>query len=136
MTGVQTCALPISDSESYEKKGPSSRIKQNHPPEDIVGDMNELTLRKRTVDKCIANFVSYSCYLSQVEPTKVEEALQDESWIEAMHDELFRFQRNDVCTLVPRPEGEHIIGTKWIFCNKTDEEGNVIRNKARLVAQG
>ena len=32
--------------------------------------------------------------------------------------------------------GEHIIGTKWIFCNKTDEEGNVIRNKARLIAQG
>ena len=52
------------DSESYEKKGPSSRIKQNHPSEDIVGDMNELTLRKRTIDKCVANFVSYSCYLS------------------------------------------------------------------------
>ena len=89
--------------------------------------MNELTQRKRTVDKCVANFVFYSCYLSQVEPIKVEEALQDESWVEAMHD---------VQTLVPRSEGEHIIGTKWIFRNKTDEEGNVIRNKVRLVAQG
>ena len=37
--------------------------------------MNELILRKHIVDKCVANFVSYSCYLSQVEPTKVEEAL-------------------------------------------------------------
>ena len=98
--------------------------------------MNELTLRKRTVDKYVANFVSYSYYLSQVEPTKVEEALQDEIWVEAIHDELFQFQRNDVRTLAPRPEGEHIIGTKWIFRNKTDEEGNVIRNKTRLVAQG
>ena len=53
-----------------------------------------------------------------------------------MHDELLRFQRNDVWTLVPRPKGENIIGTKWIFHNKTDGEGNVIRNKARLVAQG
>ena len=53
-----------------------------------------------------------------------------------MYDELLQFQRNDVWTLVPRSEGEHIIGTKWIFRNKTDEEGNVIRNKARLVAQG
>ena len=79
------------DSESYEKKGPSSKIKQNHPLEDIVGDMNELTLRKHTVDKCVANFVSYSCYLSQVEPIKVEEAFQDESWVEAMHDELLQF---------------------------------------------
>ena len=96
--------------------------------------MNEPTLRKRTVDKCVANFVSYSCYLSQVESMKVDEALQDESWVEAMHDELLQFQRNDVQTLVPKPEGEHIIGTKWILCNKTDEEGNVIYNKARLVA--
>ena len=52
-----------------------------------------------------------------------------------MHDELLQFQRNDVWTLVPRPEGEHIIGIKWIFRNKTYEEGNVIRNKAWLVAQ-
>ena len=68
--------MPTShDSESHEEKGPSSWIKLNHPPEVIGGNINELTLRKSTVDKCVANFVSYSCYLSQVEPTKVEEAL-------------------------------------------------------------
>ena len=63
------------DFESHEEKGPPSRIKLNHPLELIVGNMNEFTLRKRIVDKCVANFVSYSCYLSHVEPTKVEEAL-------------------------------------------------------------
>ena len=63
-------------------------LRLNHPPEVIVGNMNELTLRNHTVDKCVANFVSYSCYLSQVEPTKVKEALQDESWVRAMYDEL------------------------------------------------
>ena len=47
----------------------------NHPPKVIVGNMNELTLRKHIVDKSVANFVSYSYYLSQVELTKVEEAL-------------------------------------------------------------
>ena len=84
--------IPTSpDSEFYEEKRPSSMVKLNHPSEVIVGNMNELTLRKRTVDKCVANFVSYSCYLSQVEPTKVEEALQDESWVEAMHDKLLQF---------------------------------------------
>lgn len=84
--------IPTSpDSESHKEKGPSSMIKLNHPPEVIVGNMNELTLRKRTVDKCVANFASYSCYLSQVEPTKIEEGLQDESWVEAMHDELLQF---------------------------------------------
>ena len=60
-------------SESHKEKGPSSRTQLNHPPKVIVGNMNELSLRKRTVDKFIANFVSYSCYLSQVEPTKVED---------------------------------------------------------------
>ena len=63
------------DFESHEEKGPSFRIKLNHPPKVIVGNMNDLTLRKRTFDKCVPNFVSYSCYLSQVKPTKVEEAL-------------------------------------------------------------
>ena len=45
----------------------------------IMGNTNKLTLRKQTVDKYVANFVFYSCYLSQVEATKVEDALQDES---------------------------------------------------------
>ena len=49
--------------ESHEEKGPSSRIKLNHALEVTMGNMNELKLRKRTVDKCVANFVSYSCYL-------------------------------------------------------------------------
>ena len=85
--------------------------------------MSELTLRKCTIDKYVANFISYSCYLSQFEPTKLEDALQDESWVEAMHDELLQFQKIDVWTLVPRPKREHIIGTKWIFLNKTNDEG-------------
>ena len=53
-----------SDSESHEEKGPSSMIKLNHPSEDIMRKLNELTLSKHTIDKCIANFVLYSCYLS------------------------------------------------------------------------
>ena len=58
-----------------------------------MGNTNELTLRKRTVDKCVVNFVSYSCYLSQVEPTKVKEALQDESWVKTIMMNCFSFRR-------------------------------------------
>jgi len=53
-----------------------------------------------------------------------------------MNDELHQFTRNDVWTLVPHPTEQNIIGTKWIFKNKTDEHGTMARNKARLVAQG
>ena len=77
---LTTAEAPVENSlspelESTEGKGPYSRIKLNHPPEVIIGNMNDLTLRKCTIDKCVANFISYSCYLSQVEPTKVEESL-------------------------------------------------------------
>ncbi|PRQ45292.1 putative RNA-directed DNA polymerase [Rosa chinensis] len=53
-----------------------------------------------------------------------------------MQEELNQFARNDVWYLVPRLGNCNVIGTKWIFRNKSDEKGNVIRNKARLVAQG
>ena len=53
-----------------------------------------------------------------------------------MHEELHQFIRNDVWELVPKPKGVNVIGTKWIFKNKSNEHGTVIRNKSRLVAQG
>jgi len=71
-----------------------------------------------------------------IEPTKVDEALADDGWILAMQDELNQFKRNDVWDLVSKPEHKNIIGTKWVFRNKLNEQGEVIRNKARLVAQG
>ena len=55
-----------------------------------------------------------------------------------MQDELLQFKLNDVWELVKRPDPRkhNIFGTKWIFQNKQDEDGQVVRNKARLVAQG
>ena len=53
----------------------------------------------------------------------------------AMHEELNNFTRNEVWSLVERPK-QNVIGTKWVFRNKQDENGVVTRNKARLVAQG
>nr|GFB87967.1 hypothetical protein [Tanacetum cinerariifolium] len=38
--------------------------------------------------------------------------------------------------MVDLPNGKRAIGTKWVFRNKKDEKGIVIRNKTRLVAQG
>ncbi|KAK0587206.1 hypothetical protein LWI29_019132 [Acer saccharum] len=53
-----------------------------------------------------------------------------------MQEELNQFERNEVWTLVPRPKTTNVICTKWIYRNKSDEDGNIVRNKARLVAQG
>ena len=55
----------------------------------------------------------------------------------AMHEELNNLERCEVWKLVETPkECRNVIGTKWIFKNKQDESGTVVRNKARLVAQG
>ena len=87
--------------------------------------------------KQLANFSEHQAYISMVEPQKVFEALEDPDWLDAMHEELNNFERNKVWKLVERPkECRNVIGTKWIFKNKQDANGIVVRNKARLVAQG
>ncbi|KAK6140670.1 hypothetical protein DH2020_025577 [Rehmannia glutinosa] len=53
-----------------------------------------------------------------------------------MQEELNQFERTDVWELVPCPPSQTIICTKWVFRNKLDDQGNIVRNKARLVAQG
>ncbi|GJX53518.1 retrovirus-related pol polyprotein from transposon TNT 1-94 [Tanacetum coccineum] len=71
-----------------------------------------------------------------IEPKDVNETLRDESWVVAMQEELNQIVTNYVWDLVPLPMSQTVIGTKWVFRNKLDENGIVSRNKARLVAQG
>src|SRR4051812_10211088 len=73
-----------------------------------------------------------------LEPSKFDEAVKDPDWFLAMMEELNQFERNKVWSLIERPDPtkHNIIGTKWIFRNKQDRYGIVVRNKARLVAQG
>ena len=52
-----------------------------------------------------------------------------------MQEELNQFKRNNIWTLVLRPKNYSIIGIKWVYRNKLDKHGNVIRNKMRLVAK-
>nr|GEW28408.1 hypothetical protein [Tanacetum cinerariifolium] len=74
-------------------------------------------------------------FLSEKEPKKVSKALKRPGWVESMQDKLNQFTKNKVWTLVPVPFGKTIIGSKWVFRNKRNETGIVIKNKARLVAQ-
>ncbi|CAL2273426.1 unnamed protein product [Prunus armeniaca] len=70
------------------------------------------------------------------ESKSVTDALADNDWILAMQEELNQFKRNDVWYLILCPKDSNVIGTKWIFRNKIDEKGQIMLNKARLVAQG
>ncbi|KAA0049580.1 putative copia-type pol polyprotein [Cucumis melo var. makuwa] len=115
---------------------PPTHIAKNHPSSSIIGDVHSGIITRKKERRDYAKMVVNVCYKSTLEPTTVTAALTDKHWILAMQDELLQFERNRVWDLVPKPPHANIIGTKWIFKNKTDEQGRVICNKARLVAQG
>ncbi|GJS26038.1 putative ribonuclease H-like domain-containing protein [Tanacetum coccineum] len=102
---------------------PTTRIHKDHPKDQIIRDINSAIQTRR--------MINYS-----KENAMVIQALTDPSWIEAMQEELLQFKLQKVWTLVDLPKGKRAIGTKWVYRNKKDERGIVVRNKARLVAQG
>jgi hypothetical protein len=75
-------------------------------------------------------------FVTLFEPQDVGHTLSDSSWINVMREKLENFERNQVWTLVEPPRDVNVIGTKWVFENKQGEDGEVVRNKAHIVAQG
>ena len=73
--------------------------------------------------------------MSSFELKNVKEAMAYEYWLIVMQEELSQFIRDEKWDLVPRLRNANVIETKWIFKNKSDEKGNIKKNKARLVAQ-
>ncbi|GKB31879.1 retrovirus-related pol polyprotein from transposon TNT 1-94 [Tanacetum coccineum] len=104
---------------------------KSHPLENVIGNLNQRTLRSQAQDK--SNFF---CFISTIEPKNINEALKDKNWVMAIQEKLNQLKTNDVWGLVPDPMDMTIIGTKWVYRNKLDENEVVTRNKARLVAQG
>ncbi|GJX01560.1 putative ribonuclease H-like domain-containing protein [Tanacetum coccineum] len=130
----------------------NTRIHKDHPIKNVIGDMkSSIQTRRMTKSTSEQGFLSavyeqkthdtlhtclYACFLSQIKPTSIAKALSDSSWVEAMHEELLQFKLQQVWKLVDLPNGKRVIGTEWVFRNKKDERGIVIRNKASLVEQG
>ncbi|GKB43746.1 ribonuclease H-like domain, reverse transcriptase, RNA-dependent DNA polymerase [Tanacetum coccineum] len=135
---------------------PTLKIHKNHRKAHILGDPKSAVQTRGKIQKASSAqqaLVSYiskqnrtnhkdhqncliTCFLSQEEPKNISQALQDESWIEAMQEELLQFKLQKVWILVDLPFGKKPIDTKWVFKNKRDERSIVVKNKARLVAQG
>jgi hypothetical protein len=104
---------------------------KDHPANQIVGYISKGVQTR----SCIASFCEHFSFVSCIEPNRVDEALLDVNWVNAMHEELNNFTHNKVWELVERPKNHNVIGTKWVLWNKHNEDGLLVRNKARLVAQ-
>ncbi|GJW08412.1 putative reverse transcriptase domain-containing protein, partial [Tanacetum coccineum] len=98
---------------------PTSRVHPSHPSTLILGDPTSAVQTRSKVNK-----------------SSEAHAFVNESWVDAMQEELLQFEIQKVWILVDLPYGKKAIGTKWVYRNKKDERGVVVRNKARLVAQG
>nr|GEV38740.1 hypothetical protein [Tanacetum cinerariifolium] len=101
---------------------PTLRIHKDHPKSKINGPIDTLiqtrnkskqvgeqsfiaTIHQKT-DPTLLQFCLFSCFLSQVKPKKISDALQDPSWVEAMQEELLQFKIQNVWTLVDCPKGD------------------------------
>jgi hypothetical protein len=119
--------------QQVSPKTPNKRVQKNHPSDQIIRNKDagvETRRRIRSPEQ------THLALLSTIEPNCFEEANKDEFWNKAMDEELDQIEKNDTWELVPRPKNKNVIDTKWVFRNKLNEDGQVTRNKARLVCKG
>ncbi|KAI3494512.1 hypothetical protein L1887_40761 [Cichorium endivia] len=140
-----------SDIEDIDAEGPPDfdpnyppldKWTRNHPPSLVIGDVRDKVLtraqlqqRQLDLDKT-SELCMFNVFISKVERENVKDAFDHPDWIEAMQMELEEFERNKVWRLIPKPANASIVGLKWVYRNKLDTKGNVVRNKARLVVKG
>nr|GEX32164.1 putative ribonuclease H-like domain-containing protein [Tanacetum cinerariifolium] len=134
---------------------PTTRIHTIHPKTQILRDPKSAVQTRSKVNKnseayALVSYIQkqqrnnhkdfqhclFACFLSQIELKKISQALEDENWVDAVQEELLQFQIQKVWILTDLPFGKKAIRNKWVYRNKKDERGVVVRNKARLVAQG
>jgi hypothetical protein len=119
--------------QQISPKTPRKQVQKNHPSDQIIGNKDA---RVETRRKIRSPEQTHLGLLSTIEPNCFEEASKDEFWNKAMDEELDQIEKNNTWELVPRPKNKNVIGTKWVFRNKLNEDGQATRNKARLVCKG
>ncbi|GJT62919.1 putative reverse transcriptase domain-containing protein [Tanacetum coccineum] len=106
----------------------------SHPIDNIIGNPSRLvSTRKQLATDALWCF--YNSVLSKVEPKNFNSSVTEDCWFQAMQDEIHEFNRLDIWELVPPLDCAMIIALKWIYKVKLDEFGDVLKNKARLVAK-
>jgi hypothetical protein len=117
--------------EVFSRRDAPRHIQVDHEPSRIIGDINERTTQSRSTN---ASHFAHSAFVATFEPKDIGHTPSDPNRVNAMHEELENFERNQVWELVEPPPKWKPIGIKWLWKNKEGENGGVVRNKLRLVA--
>ncbi|GJY22277.1 retrovirus-related pol polyprotein from transposon TNT 1-94 [Tanacetum coccineum] len=134
---AQSSSGNVNSAEPIQVNYPPDHLKRwtkDHPLDNIVGNPS----RPVSTRKQLASDALWCCFhteLSKVEPKNFKMAVIEDCWFQAMQDEIHEFDRLEVWELVPRPIYVMVIALKWIYKVKLDEYGDVLKNKARLVAK-
>jgi hypothetical protein len=117
-TTSSTAAVEAShiEGEIISEQGVPSHIQKAHPSQQIIGNLNERVTRS-SMSAHLSCFTN-TLFITLFEPRDVIHTLSDSDWVNALHEELENFERNQVWTLVEPPHDVNMIGTKWIFKNK------------------
>ncbi|GJT97395.1 retrovirus-related pol polyprotein from transposon TNT 1-94 [Tanacetum coccineum] len=144
-------SIPSSQEHEHSliiSQGSSSNMRQLHTPlehlgrwtkdhliANVIGDPSRSVSTRKQLETD-AMWCYFDAFLTSVEPKNFKQAMTEPSWIDAMQEEIHEFERLEVWELVSCPDKVFLIKLKWIYKVKTDEFGGVLKNKARLVAQG
>lgn len=109
-------------------------MQNSHLENLILGNEKVGAEIRRKLENCLKH--SNLSLLSKIYPKNFVEVRRGESWINALEEELNQIEKNQTWEFFPRPKDKNVIGTKWIFRNKLNENGQVVRNKSRLVCKG
>ncbi|GJV01210.1 retrovirus-related pol polyprotein from transposon TNT 1-94 [Tanacetum coccineum] len=141
---------PLNESpiEDLTSQGSSSNVIQLHTPlahlgrwtkdhllANVIGDPSRSVSTRKQLETD-AMWCYFDAFLTSVEPKNFKQEMTEPSWIDAMQEEIHEFKRLEVWELVPCLDNVFLIKLKWIYKVKIDELGGVLKNKARLVAQG
>ncbi|GKC29469.1 retrovirus-related pol polyprotein from transposon TNT 1-94 [Tanacetum coccineum] len=111
------------------------RWTKDHPIANVIGNPSRSVSTRKQL-QTDAMWCYFDAFLTFVEPKSFKQAMTEPSWIDAMQEEIHEFQILEVWELVLCPDKVLLIKLKWIYKVKIDEFGGVLKNKARLVAQG
>lgn len=102
---------------------PNRNLIRNDPKDQIIGSKEKGVMTRSIINEEL-------CLIAQPKPKSIDEVIKDDNWVKEMEQELQKKSKNDTWELVPRPKDKNVIGRKWVFRNKMNKQGEVIRNKA------